>query len=690
MKEISIALGVLQEDPDNESAWAKLQEAVNAESGDSLSILDAAVSAHERRKEFDAVDRILAIRIDRLEGKDALPLLRRRGKLLSDELSNDQEARSVYEKILDLTGGDEDAEIALEESDARRKKWEELVEKYLKEAMAAREPSYKSSLLSRVAETMYSFGLPSVAAQKKSKKKVEELELAILERLDHALELDPSNVRAVKHYERVLRKRGDFEKLDKVLSSFAERDTGHDGTAALVRLARLRKDRLSNRVGAVEACEKALERMPDSREVINMLVDLTDDPHRLVKLYEMQLASKRRTADQEVGILMQIGMLTWKTLDAPDTAEPFFERLRRIEPAHPRVLDFFRAYCQAKGQPDRLVAILQDASKFAKEGDREALSDEVEQKTVASMSTDQAIDRYRAVLRKKPKDQKARKTLLDLYRKSEDPTNLLEFLRSELEKTEDASRRIEILDEMISVFSKTGNTASLVSVLGQKVSALPNDVTTLRQLRDASDKLGRHREALGAEQKLLALNPSDSEKLELQFSIARRSEEQLADLPAAVAGYEAILSSNPKDVRALDRLEEIHTKRRAYDALADLLRRRAEVETGSQSGDYYLRASELFETRLGQEAKALEYAEKAKSLGSLNADAVIERLVGASGDKSKLLALYVSRGAETTSPAAIDERAEWYAKAAFLALEVQDENAFNYLRLSYEAKKNQT
>ena len=62
---IRYALGLLQDDSENEQAWKDLEDALASAEGSSLeggaSLLSAARRAHEMRREHDAVARLLAL-----------------------------------------------------------------------------------------------------------------------------------------------------------------------------------------------------------------------------------------------------------------------------------------------------------------------------------------------------------------------------------------------------------------------------------------------------------------------------------------------------------------------------------------------------------------------------------------------------------------------------------------------------
>jgi tetratricopeptide (TPR) repeat protein len=56
-------------------------------------------------------------------------------------------------------------------------------------------------------------------------------------------------------------------------------------------------------------------------------------------------------------------MLLWKHIGDSDQAESYFSRVRKIEPAHPAALDFYREYYPKKGENQKLLTLLRSVEK---------------------------------------------------------------------------------------------------------------------------------------------------------------------------------------------------------------------------------------------------------------------------------------------------------------------------------------
>src|SRR5580692_8420917 len=148
-KTIRKALGTLQDDPDHARAWTELAEALGFTSVDAplspdadrgmtleelAKLLEAARRAHEMRREYDAVARILEFEVAVAHGTEKEAALEvERARVLDDEVLDDARAVSAYERLQKLRPGDVAAEEAIEKSAAKRARWADLVSRYVQE-----------------------------------------------------------------------------------------------------------------------------------------------------------------------------------------------------------------------------------------------------------------------------------------------------------------------------------------------------------------------------------------------------------------------------------------------------------------------------------------------------------------------------------------------------------------------------
>lgn len=611
-QEIRTALGKLQAEPDAEEAWAALKSAVDAEDGelsreDFMKLAEAASDEHARRGEWQAVSNLLEIAGGVAQGTPReADLAMAQAKVLADELYDDEGAAICYLKVLELRPGDGAASGAIDESESKRARYQELVSGYLTEAEAASDDVYRSSMLMRAAEMEVRFAGEGNSLDQAT------------DRLEQAVRLDPSNGRAGRLLEHVHRRKGRWEELGRVLERLADRgEVQGERIAAGIRLARVYAGRLGDPERAARAYDRVLREDPSLKEAKQYLSDLYSSEERwadLVGLYERELGSTNLPDAERLGDMLQIGMLHWKKLERAQDADAWFERVRKVDPANEGMLAFFREYCRDLDDDSRLIEVLQGAQRAVKDDPKERarLAQEIAKLAESQQNAQQAIEQYKSVLRQDPDNADARLRLKTLYKQTQSYGPLVEQLRGELERApaEDLQKRLEILREVATVYRQYQRSdAALLSVLSQIVQLDDKldeqDVEELREIVSLYEKMGRHRELITNQMKLAEVTPDIEEKKALYRNAGRRWLEQFSNAQNATDAYAKLLELSPADTEARERLDELYRKRRAWGNLFDLYASELEGAEGTQRVTLLREMAQLAQERLNRPAEAI-------------------------------------------------------------------------------------
>jgi tetratricopeptide (TPR) repeat protein len=648
------ALGVLQDEPDNEQAWTDLRSALGysdasssvdpGEMGSSelASLLEAARRAHEMRREYEAVADLLEIEAALATGDREADLVAELARVRDDVLLDDAGALAAYRRVLTLRPGDANAEESIERTEVKRGKWKDLAQKYFTEAKTANDPAFKSSLLVSAAEVAYRYARPELEARareeaakkeeeegggpkskRKGKKKEKvaakegkdarrDLTEKILGLLRDALVSDPKNRRAALLLERILGAEERWDDLATALEAFASEVPAKDEKlAAYTRLARVFKKKLGAKDRAVTAYERLLDLSPGHPEATKALVDHfteTEMWDHLVSLYAGQLEGGGVRTGQEVGIILQIAMVNWRMRQKPEAAEPYFERLRKFEPAHPGMLGFFREWCPKHGEQTRLAQILTDAQRAMPDGaDRAKLAGEIAQLAEEGANAQKAIEQWRTLLRSQPNNLEAREALKRLYRSSGSYNHLADLLRSELERIapDDGATRLPILREIAQIYRENiKSDSALVTVLSQIIALDANDADAVRELARVYEALGRWRDLLTTQMRLAELEPDDGVKVELYRAAGKRWLEQFQNVQNAVEAYEKLRETRPDDRDAVEKLKELYGKRRAYRQLYELYDSESKRSSGAERRTLWAEMAKMASDRLDRGADA--------------------------------------------------------------------------------------
>lgn len=645
---IRSALGVLQDEPDNEQAWSDLKSAVgySAEEGKAHpkgvdvtelgSLLEAARRAHEMRREYDAVAELLEIETALATGDRQIELAFELARVRDDVLLDDAGALAAYRRVLELKPDHETATEGIERTEVKRSKWKDLAQKYFTEAKQANDPAFKSSLLVSAAEIAYRYARPELEAREEARRAEEEggpkskrkgkknkpakegkdarrdLMEKIIGLLRDALTSDPKNRRAAILLERILFAEERWEELCEMLDGFANEVSAKDEkVAALTRLARVCLKKLSAKDRGMTAYEKILDLSPGHPEATRALVDRFTEGEmwdHLVSLYEGQLQGGGVRSGEEVGIILQIAMVNWKMRHKVDAAEPYFERLRKHEPAHPGMLGFFREWCVQKGEQTRLVQILTDAQRALPDGpERARLAGEIAQLAEEGANAHKAIEQWRTLLRSQPDNTEAREALKRLYRTSGSYNHLTDLLRGELERiaSDDAAARLPVLREIAQIYRENiKSDSALVTVLSQIIALDPHDADAVRELARVYESLGRWRDLLTTQMRLAELEPDPGVKAELYRAAGRRWLEQFSNVQNAVEAFEKLREAKPDDREAVEKLKELYGKRRAYRQLYDLYESETKLTTGAERRQIWVEMAKMASDRLDRGADA--------------------------------------------------------------------------------------
>lgn len=601
---IRMALGRLQDEPENEGAWNELAEAVTAPGSnddETERLLGAARGKHEQRREWDAVARLLELEIALAAGSPVeAPMQAELARVYNEELVDVGRALGAYRRLLEIRPGDPTATEAIENDASKREKWRDLVARYVSEADSAADDAFRSVLHASAADVAYRYGRPDAADD-------------VVKHVEEALRLDRKNRRAAALAEIVYTDAKDWQSVARIQALvLAEGQLKEDRIAAGLRAGRTASKRLHDPARAVASYQQVLDMVPGQPEAMSFLAEAysaSGDWDHLVSLYEDQLRAGGVKPGDELGMLVQIAMVHWRMRGQPQAAEPYFDRVRRADPSHEGMLSFFREICGQRGDKARLSTILTDAQRSLPEGPaRRALATEIARLAESQENAAKAIEQYKAVLRTDPENHEVREALKRLYMQTEGHNALVELYRQDLERTpaDDAAGRVAVLREIAAIYrDRARNEAALVTALTQIVQLDDKDVDAVRELTRIYESLGRWRDLLAYQQRLGELSSNRAEKANLYRAAARRWIDQFSNVQNAIGAYESLLEVEPSDEEAQQKLRELYVKRRAWPQLYALCERQVGSTTGAAKVELLSEMAKLAAERLDRGADAI-------------------------------------------------------------------------------------
>lgn len=576
---VSQCLGLLLEDPDDIRAFDGLLDAWTSGDASRLGDDPLTLMAHARRGHLDRGEIATAAKLLEVEALASeedpdreAALLVELAKLRDELLLDAAGARQALERAKQLRPGDSAIASALSELSEIEANWKAISKRFVDQAKDSDDDILRASLLVHAAALLWKFERGARATESDAL-------------FEEALSLVPGDVRANLLFEETLRERSMWPAAcERLLLASGATSNKDDKCAFALRAARLLSRKLSAPARAAEAYERVLELESGHEEAMGFLVSYyteASDWDRLVRVYESALRNRSRV-ENEAGALLQLAMVHWRMRGQPADAEPFFARLRKHDPAHPAMLDFYREYLTQTGDEAKLLAILGDAQRMSSDaGKKIRLALEVARAAMENPATlERSIDAWKAVQRIDATNEEAHRALLDLYRRAAKWNGLVDALKLELDRLEPSEndRRVEILRELVSVYrDELKLDAMVVTAYAALLSALPDDVEAFDALASLYESLGRWNDLIQLLSKRVEVTSDVSEKCALLMRVAKLWIDRFQNHNQAMKPLEQLLELDPEEREALGMLREIYGKKRAWQPLFDVLSREVEL-----------------------------------------------------------------------------------------------------------------
>jgi tetratricopeptide (TPR) repeat protein len=605
MADLPALLAALEHDPDDAQALAGLAEAARQATPDARATRFASArKTLSGRGRPDTVAQLIDVELASTPEPEVdrkVDLLLEKGMLLDGELLDVPAARRAFEEVRTLRPDDTMAAEALDELDVSASNWRKFADKYIKEAGASTDRSLATGLFVSAAEAYVRFEPDAVEAEHYLRK---------------ALEIDPRNPRAAFHLARLLRRAGRWPELAKQLEHRAEvAATADERVAALLALADVAHGPLGDPGRGNAAIKRALQLDPAQPKALRAVADAqmaAQDWPALVATYQAALKARR---DDDLGMVLQIAMVLWKHVGDLDRAEEYFRRVRKLDPAHPAAIDFYRVYYPARGENHKLLALLRQVEKSPRaradgDGKSRPITVEIAELAEQQNNPEKAIEAWKQHLRSEPGSSEARTALARLYRRTEKWNALLDLMKDEIERVPEAdlAGRVARLHDVVEIYrDKLRLDVMVINTYNAILKIDPDN-------KRASDELAAKYRALGRWNDLIAIltrkseapDQGDAERVALLREIADLWAERFGNFANAIKPLERIVELSPGDPDAVARLKEIYTKRRQWRALIDVLGREASVLDGADRRAKQGEMARLAAERLGDTRLAIE------------------------------------------------------------------------------------
>jgi tetratricopeptide (TPR) repeat protein len=524
-------------------------------------------------------------------------------------------AAESYRKVLALDPADGDALAALEQLYSRTERWTDLIHVVQKRIDLADDASAREQLYARMASIYEEkLGKPDEAiASFREVLAIEPASQVALQALDGL-------------YARQERWTDLAENLDAQLR-LAETDEAQLGF--MLRLAQLRETKMGEVETAIEIYRQVLEREPGNAdalaalerlgkeerfelgisEILEPLYKSFGDWAKLIGVYEVQV---RRSDDpaRRVELLHQIAQLWEDQGNQPSQAFDSMARALVEDPASEQTSAGLHRLAEATGRFADLAAVL-DARSLAVTDPTLASTLQTAAARVHEenlQDVEGAVARYRRVLELDPINLGAAESLERLFQVSERWADLSAILQRKAEILEALDDKKVALFAAASIEEDVLQRPDPAIAVYRKVLELdPEDERALEALMKHFLELQRWNELLDVYQRKADLVGDPDDKKRVLYQMGAVWERELRDVAKAIDTYQRVLELDPADLTALGRLDVLYQTAQNWPELLSILQRESELcSEPAETISYQYRIAELYETHLGDVARAIE------------------------------------------------------------------------------------
>src|ERR1017187_3363992 len=662
--------------------------------------------------ESEEWDMLLALLIERqgMGGKsgpsleERLYLLRRCLGLLVSHVDNPLDLQRFAETILAEVPGDPDAELALIKLFTEKERWPELVALQQARQRRVTDSTLRAEALLRIAR---------LEEEKLGDRK------AATRSLQEAMQVEPENLRALRELARLLEEQGDFRSLAAVLGRQAALSSDNERAVALLRLGKVYERDLGEHREATQAYLQALEidniasgavegleRLFAANAIRNE--DIAAVAGRLAPYYELTenyakwagtLESLVRVAKDEAerkGHLEMLADLYAGPLGDATAAYSAVLRIFEIEPANHATRERLVQLAELVGKLPEIAEsarhVLATASEPTLRQELLMLVADVEERQPERLSDAEAA--LREVLEIDPLHLGAYRTLCRICKDAERWSALRDLIAEREKHIPDTKQRVELLWQVIEIdegllYDRPNATATLIRIIAVDRSDLKAYRILERHYSEAQkwrelDNLLQTEISMVGRSDVADLKARRAELALIRFDDASGALHFIAEVldlspthAQAIPLLERALQVPSERHRAADMLDGLYVASGNWARLVEILDIEREALDGTAAISLLMRKAELQESKLDEQAQALDTWRAVLELDAHAERALseAERLGAVLGRHGDLIAMYQAL-AEKRDPSDVAGIADLLTRAARLcAAHIPDRKA---------------
>ena len=383
----------------------------------------------------------------------------------------------------------------------------------------------------------------------------------------------------------------------------------------LFKIAEVQELQLERPEAAIETLRRILDVRAGYLPALQSLTRLYEATGRfadLIALHELELAEAGDDVDQQIHLLDQIARLQEERQGDREAALATYQRVLEVRPDHLPAVRQLQRLGRGLERWDEVVRLTERESELVDDQRRVvALLHEVaELLEVRIGDRDAAIEAWRKVLVLQPAYLPALKALGKLYFQKGRWQELVEMYRRELEVTENASHRVNLLLKMGGLYEgqlldESEAIRTYRAVLDERPDALPA-LRALQRLHARRGEWDAVVDVLRREAEVVS-EPAERARILSRAAEVRVGRSGRPDQAAEL--YLEALDAQPADAGALDGLARLYARAGAWRELAKIYERTLAAAPPSTRPAVYRSLAHLYLDRLDDAPRAIQCLE---------------------------------------------------------------------------------
>jgi tetratricopeptide (TPR) repeat protein len=468
------------------------------------------------------------------------------------------------------------------------------------------------------------------------------------------------------------------EELAEIYEQVSEEAKGVVRARVLLRLGKLRDEKLDDADGAEGAFRRALEADPGSPDALAALTHLFQRRGRvreLVITLEQRLEAAADLAEKKA-TLVEVARIYDHDLSDVEEAITALKRVLELDGSDAPALEALTAIYRREARWPDLAAVLSRARDLAASDEHRVAY----QLAIASLYENEigddeaAVEAYRTVMGLDDQNVDALAGLERLYTKLDRFAELNRVYERQVSLTEDPREQARVLAKSAGIQEEKLHDARAAiekneQILGLDGQNLPAIKALARLYRDAKlwDKL------ITVLQHHLTLVSDRREQVALEVQIGEVWYKEMARVDRAEGIFNHALQLDPESRQAVSALGRLYERSGNWNLALDMLKREARIAGGAKDAvDIHVRMGAIYEDMLLDTAGAKEAYQRALALdpGCLAAVRALKGIAERGRDRGSYLEMLVDEARYATEPA---EKTRLYTEVARIHQEEKDD-----------------